>query len=220
MNSLLIVSSRKDKLFEMFQFALSNISFVFLSAYNFVSYATDFTAGLEATRITIIGLAVIGLLSRVVTVVGRALVEVWAERERQRIEIAREREKFNRDSLEYNVKALTTRINDLNRKMHDQANDFNRRELLHHEESVRLTHQLDIMQNHLETTVADLAAEKEINRQIKEMISRLQIENKTHQEENIRLLQALEKQTMSNGSLADEIRTIRTQITLQNDKKE
>lgn len=120
-----------------------------LIAYNVFSFNESFDAGLQAAKVTILGLAIIGLGSQAIRLLGQGWLEYLASKARQEIKLREEQERSQKNSLIAKIAHQETRIEDANRKLHESKNQLNILILNHTEESNRLTQQLDIMTREL-----------------------------------------------------------------------
>jgi len=175
MNSYALIS--RDKSSKMLYDVAGIIGGGLLAFLNIFAWTQDFNAGVEATKITVLGVALIGLAAHAISTLGRSWTAFTVENMKKRSEAQAENEKLHKDSYESKLNELLKRVNDANHKLHDANNRENVQVLKHAEEAERLTQQLDIMSRHLNEALDELKFERQENRELSESFEKLRTEN-------------------------------------------
>lgn len=219
MNSLVV--DKPGRRFHVMYDLTGLISFICLAMFNVLSFAQDLNAGIRAANLTILGMAAVGILSYGVSAVLRAIgktnTENYLERARADALLSEEADKRNKNSLTAQNEFLLKRVNDINEKFHVQKSDFQNERYLHHEESTRLTKQLEIFTSQLTEALDNLNEERETkrklieqNRELLDKIDQYQAEARSLvlqlESVNIQKFENVQKQIENNHTQIEEIK--------------
>lgn len=137
---LAIVAHREEQKFSDMFTAYVLTSIIVLA--NAFAFAQDYNAGLHAIQITVIGVAAATVSSQAIKIIGKACIEYWAEKERSKIQIIKERESALRGSLTEKLNELMIRFDEVSERSRIDSHRYT-------QETKRLTTQLESMAEEL-----------------------------------------------------------------------